>query len=133
IPLAFCGAECSSFLDMPFVSKRAIAEDRDTMELALSWSPSPGRADQRPLVDELISFDTFGQRTRLSSVRFPDTAGALRETPAFVNEFWTAKQRQAHSLHEVSYRACFKPQLPRFFIERLTKPGDVVYDPFMGR
>src|SRR6266705_2919031 len=39
----------------------------------------------------------------------------------------------ASSLHEVSYRACFKPQLPRFFIERLTQPGDVVYDPFMGR
>src|SRR5262249_8481328 len=34
---------------------------------------------------------------------------------------------------EISYRACFKPQLPRFFIERLTAPGDVVYDPFMGR
>jgi hypothetical protein len=53
--------------------------------------------------------------------------------PTYVNEFWTAKQRQAHSLHEISYRACFKPQLPRFFIERLTKPDDVVYDPFMGR
>ena len=51
----------------------------------------------------------------------------------FVNEFWTSRQRAAHSLHEVSYRACFKPQLPRFFIERLTRPGDVVYDPFMGR
>jgi hypothetical protein len=50
-----------------------------------------------------------------------------------VNEFWTSKQRAASSLHEVSYRACFKPQLPRFFIERFTKPGDVVYDPFMGR
>jgi DNA methylase len=36
-------------------------------------------------------------------------------------------------LHEISYRACFKPQLPRFFIERLTARGDVVYDPFMGR
>ena len=51
----------------------------------------------------------------------------------FVNEFWTARQRAAHSLHEVSYRACFKPQLPRFFIERCTRPGEVVYDPFMGR
>lgn len=50
-----------------------------------------------------------------------------------VNEFWTARQRQAHSLHEISYRACFKPQLPQFFIERLTKPGDAVYDPFSGR
>lgn len=53
--------------------------------------------------------------------------------PTYINEFWTSKQRAAHSLHEISYRACFKPQLPRFFIARLTKPGDVVYDPFMGR
>ncbi|MBI2428124.1 MAG: DNA adenine methylase [Ignavibacteriales bacterium] len=56
-----------------------------------------------------------------------------KKIPTFTNEFWTSKQRQAHSLHEVSYRACFKPQLPRFFIERLTKEGDVVYDPFSGR
>ena len=49
------------------------------------------------------------------------------------NEYWTSGQRQAHSLHEISYRACFKPQLPQFFISRLTKPGDAVYDPFMGR
>jgi hypothetical protein len=48
-------------------------------------------------------------------------------------EFWTAKQRQAARLHEVSYRACFKPQLPAFFIERLTQHGDTVYDPFSGR
>ncbi|MDR2191926.1 MAG: DNA adenine methylase, partial [Endomicrobium sp.] len=41
--------------------------------------------------------------------------------------------RQASCLHEISYRACFKPQLPRFFIELLTKEGDVVYDPFAGR
>lgn len=51
----------------------------------------------------------------------------------YKNEFWTAKQRQASSLHEVSYRACFKPQLPRFFINLFTKVGDVVYDPFSGR
>jgi hypothetical protein len=51
----------------------------------------------------------------------------------FTNEFWTARQRQASSIHEISYRACFKPQLPRFFIELLTKPGAVVYDPFSGR
>lgn len=36
-------------------------------------------------------------------------------------------------MHEISYRACFKPQLPRFFIDRLTHPGDVIYDPFCGR
>lgn len=53
--------------------------------------------------------------------------------PYLANEFWTAGQRQAHSIHEVSYRACFKPQLPEFFIERLTATGDGVLDPFMGR
>ena len=51
----------------------------------------------------------------------------------YINEFWTSKQRQASSLHEISYRACFKPQLPHFFIEKLTNEKDVVYDPFLGR
>ena len=45
----------------------------------------------------------------------------------FVNEFWTAKQRQANSIHEISYRACYKPQLPRFFIDIFTEEGDTVY------
>jgi hypothetical protein len=53
--------------------------------------------------------------------------------PYLINEFWTSGQRQAHSIHELSYRACFKPQLPAFFIERLTRPGEAVHDPFMGR
>jgi len=53
--------------------------------------------------------------------------------PVYINEFWTSRQRQASSIHEVSYRACFKPQLPKFFIELLTKEGDYVYDPFAGR
>lgn len=51
----------------------------------------------------------------------------------FTNEFWTSRQRQAAPIHEISYRACFKPQLPRFFIGLLTRKGDVVYDPFSGR
>jgi SAM-dependent methyltransferase len=53
--------------------------------------------------------------------------------PYLENAFWTAGQRQAHPIHEISYRACFKPQLPAFFIRRLTAPGEAVYDPFMGR
>lgn len=60
-----------------------------------------------------------------------DAAGI--SVPRFTAEFWTARQRQASSLHEVSYRACFKPQLPAFFIELLTQPGDTVFDPFSGR
>jgi len=59
--------------------------------------------------------------------------GRAVRVPTFVNEFWTSRQRAAHSLHEISYRACFKPQLPRFFIDRLTEPGALVYDPFAGR
>lgn len=51
----------------------------------------------------------------------------------YIKEFWPAKQRGSNSLHEVSYRACFKPELPRYFIELLTKENDIVYDPFTGR
>lgn len=76
------------------------------------------------LRDELRAFRDFGTATREG-----ETAGV----PTFTNEFWTARQRAAHSLHEVSYRACFKPQLVRFFVERLAPPGAVVHDPFMGR
>jgi len=53
--------------------------------------------------------------------------------PYLSNAYWTAGQRRGHALHEVSYRACFKPQLPAFFIERLTVLGEAVMDPFMGR
>ncbi len=59
------------------------------------------------------------------------------DAPAFpptrTAEFWTAQQRQASSLHEVSYRGCFKPQLPAYFISRFSQPGERVYDPFSGR
>ena len=53
--------------------------------------------------------------------------------PVFINEFWTSKQRKSSSLHEISYRACFKAQLPGFFIKLFTNKGDTVYDPFSGR
>ena len=56
-----------------------------------------------------------------------------RGYPVEVDEFWTSRQRQGHSLHEISYRACFKSELPAYFIERHTEPGDAVLDPFMGR
>lgn len=78
--------------------------------------------------EEMRRFNDFGTPTTILQKPWQG-----RELPVYVNEFWTAKQRAAHSLHEVSYRACFKPQLPRFFIERFTAPGEKVYDPFMGR
>ena len=53
--------------------------------------------------------------------------------PIESGNLWPAGQRLAHSLHEISYRGCFKPQLAAYFIERFTRPGDKVCDPFMGR
>ncbi len=78
----------------------------------------------------LLQEGTFhaGMRTTIDSVICNGEV-----IPRFINEFWTSKQRDAHSIHEISYRACFKPQLPRFFIERLTQKSDIVYDPFSGR
>ncbi len=83
--------------------------------------------------DGLVGFDTFGTQTQVRSMLVGGTNGRTRTVATLVNEFWTSQQRKGHSLHEISYRACFKPELPKFFIERLTEPGDVVYDPFMGR
>jgi len=70
---------------------------------------------------------------RFDALGTPTEAAVADGIPYYINQFWTAAQRQAHVLHEISYRACFKPQLPAFFIERLTQPGDGVLDPFMGR
>ena len=60
------------------------------------------------------------------------TIGGL-ETNFYINEFWTSRQRQVSRLHEIAYRACFKAQLPRFFIQELAEPDQRVYDPFCGR
>jgi DNA methylase len=60
------------------------------------------------------------------------TIGGLK-VPRYVGEFWTSRQRQSSSLHEISYRACFKAHLPRFFIELFTAENETVYDPFSGR
>ena len=94
---------------------------------------APAVLPSADFASDVRKFKTFGQKTRAFTTETFDFDGQAVPVDTYVNEFWTAKQRAAHSLHEISYRACFKPQLPRFFIERLTKPGDVVYDPFMGR
>ncbi len=80
------------------------------------------------LQENSLFFDNEKCFTRIENFKYNGFS-----IPKYINEFWTAKQRQANSLHEVSYRACFKPQLPRFFIEILTKEKDTIYDPFSGR
>jgi len=110
---------------------RMLAEN---LQLPLDWRrPSTRPATIVPLPEELAGFHQFGKSTMRMTTSIAPADGRTANVPVFVNEFWTSKQRAASRLHEISYRACFKPQLPRFFIERLTRPGEVVYDPFMGR
>jgi hypothetical protein len=109
------------------------ASVEENLEFAFVVAPTDGARLKSPLPDQLLSFREFGKTTRCFQTNARTFSGASIEVLTYVNEFWTARQRAANSLHEISYRACFKPQLPRFFIERLTAPGEIVYDPFMGR
>lgn len=93
------------------------------MQMVLDLKPDRISAPEEFLAG-VIQFNRFGQDTKVVE---------QHGIPYFINEFWTSGQRKSHSLHEISYRACFKAQLPEFFIERLTKPKDIVLDPFMGR
>ncbi len=102
-------------------------------ELPVVTKPPPRLHGTQEFAEHVRQFKEFGLASRETATVYRTPAGKEAEAPTFINEFWTARQRQASSLHEVSYRACFKPQLPRFFIERLTRSGETVYDPFMGR
>lgn len=88
---------------------------------------------RRSFLESLAGFRGEGIETLLGETVVDLGGGAAQAVPTYTNAYWTARQRQSHSLHEVSYRACFKPLLPRFFIERLTEPGERVHDPFLGR
>ena len=126
-------------LDMPVKVTRCLTG-------AMTRRTSP--ADTRPLFSietesvshsaadfetDLRTFRWAGKPTVVGSAVATMEDGRAVEVPTFTNEVWTSRQRVANNLHEISYRACFKPQLPRFFIERLTRPCDPVYGPFMGR
>ena len=78
---------------------------------------------QDHILDQILAFNEYGITSSYSK----------NSVDYFVNQFWTSKQRQGNSLHEISYRACFKSELPKFFITRLSGFGDIVHDPFMGR
>ncbi len=91
----------------------------------LSLFPAPAYHETASgFVYSIVRFEEFGRRT------MTEVADGITY---HVNEFWTSGQRRSHSIHEISYRACFKAQLPAFFITRLTRPDEAVHDPFMGR
>ena len=77
------------------------------------------------------SFETRLVTTPVES--FAPASGHTVRYRRVVGELWTSAQRQSCAIHEISYRACFKPEVPRYFIERFSREGDVIYDPFMGR
>ena len=97
-----------------------------------SQHPTGSAEKGTTFADAIRRFSWNGRLTKVD-VTEADWNGHTVGVETFTNEFWTRKQRAANSLHEISYRACFKPQLVDFFVERLTEPGDLVYDPFMGR
>ncbi len=82
----------------------------------------------RLILDDNTLFPATGSETQAEVFKIDG-----KSVNRFTNEYWTSRQRQSSSIHEISYRACFKAQLPRFFIKLLTVPGDTVFDPFSGR
>lgn len=69
-----------------------------------------------------------GQKTLVEHLKIGNI-----DVKKYINEYWPSRQRHGSSIHEISYRACFKPALPRFFIQLLTTKKNTVYDPFSGR
>lgn len=60
-----------------------------------------------------------------------DKATVARRTAL---ELWPERQRAMHSLHYVlGYYASFRPELPNHFVQRYSRKGDIVLDPFCGR
>lgn len=85
---------------------------------------NPDVIDALAVLDEVRAFSAFNKATE---------AGIIGDIPYFVNQFWTSVQRSGPDIHQVPYRACFKPSLADFFIGLLSRPEDTVHDPFMGR
>lgn len=90
------------------------------------------RINIRSLLENFsLDKDILNSEPEKTKIEYFNTGEA--DIPRYINEFWTSGQRKASSIHEVSYRACFKPQIPAFFINLFTEKGDFVYDPFSGR
>ena len=95
---------------MPLLAKQSrSASHHETLELPLGYTPSPSVSPTPKLADALRSFRDFGQPTRELQTPYQAPDGQPRQAATYVNEFWTAKQRQASSLHEISYRVDASP------------------------
>ena len=61
------------------------------------------------------------------------TCSVTQTLPMQRGSFWSERQREAHPLHQIPYHSCFKPALAAHFFKNFTIPGEIVFDPFMGR
>ncbi len=58
----------------------------------------------------------------------------LKLQPPIQPEWKEVPKSWGHPFHPMcSYLAMFPPRIPHYFIERFTRPGDRVLDPFSGR
>ena len=58
----------------------------------------------------------------------------LKLHPPIQPEWKEVPKSWGHPFHPMcSYMAMFPPRIPHYFIERFTRPGDRVLDPFSGR
>ena len=66
---------------------------------------------------------------------FPMPAPEVSGEGSWLAPWWKGLgRRYGHVFHSMcSYMGSFPPGLPRYLIEQLTEPGDVVLDPFSGR
>ena len=62
---------------------------------ALSSPTIPRRREHESLAEHLKGFCEFGQSTRVLETDFRTPVGELQIVPMYVNEYWTARQRQA--------------------------------------
>ena len=75
------------------------------------WSVRPKKFD----IEEYLENFFYTRQTKIENFEIQG-----KQYKKFINEFWTPKQRQSNSLHGIAYRACFKAELPNFFIQILS-------------
>lgn len=120
--------------DRAIATRRRVTEGRPEFggDSRLSGTVTNGRA---PVSNALCAAPIFLRERRVEDLlpglgEMVDYTGGI---PRFYGELWTSRQRQGHALHPISYHGSFKPELPRYFIDALSGPGDLVCDPFGGR
>lgn len=55
-----------------------------------------------------------------------------KESEILTDSLWIMPERDKSGKHDGFYHGNFVPQIPRQLIQRYTKKGDVVFDPFVG-